>query len=60
MNARRLLVFAHDLRVGGDPRALWLGGGLVFGSARSRWPVVPAAILAEPAGVSASDAVIEE
>jgi drug/metabolite transporter (DMT)-like permease len=28
-----LLVFAHDLRVGGDPRALWLGGGLVFGSA---------------------------
>jgi drug/metabolite transporter (DMT)-like permease len=28
-----LLVFAHDLRIGTDPRALWLGGGLVFGSA---------------------------
>jgi drug/metabolite transporter (DMT)-like permease len=28
-----LLVFAHDLRVGSDARALWLGGGLVFASA---------------------------
>jgi drug/metabolite transporter (DMT)-like permease len=28
-----LLVFAHDLHGGGDPRALWLGGGLVFASA---------------------------
>jgi drug/metabolite transporter (DMT)-like permease len=28
-----LLVFAHDLRIGTDPKALWLGGGLVFGSA---------------------------
>ncbi len=28
-----LLVFAHDLRAGTDPHALWLGGGLVFGSA---------------------------
>ena len=28
-----LLVFAHDLRLGGDARALWLGGGLVFASA---------------------------
>jgi drug/metabolite transporter (DMT)-like permease len=28
-----LLVFVHDLRVGGDARALWTGGTLVFGSA---------------------------
>jgi drug/metabolite transporter (DMT)-like permease len=28
-----LLVFAHDIRVGSDPHALWLGGGLVFASA---------------------------
>jgi drug/metabolite transporter (DMT)-like permease len=28
-----LLVFAHDLRLGGDPHALWVGGGLVFASA---------------------------
>jgi drug/metabolite transporter (DMT)-like permease len=28
-----VLVFAHDLRVGGDPAALWTGGALVFGSA---------------------------
>jgi drug/metabolite transporter (DMT)-like permease len=28
-----LLVFAHDVRVGTDPHALWLGGGLVFASA---------------------------
>jgi len=28
-----LLVFAHDLRFGTDPRALWVGGGLVFSSA---------------------------
>lgn len=28
-----LLVFVHDLQFGGDPRALWLGGGLVFASA---------------------------
>jgi len=27
------LVFAHDLHFGGDPRALWTGGGLVFASA---------------------------
>ncbi len=30
-----LLVFAHDLRLGTDPHALWLGGGLVFASALS-------------------------
>ncbi len=28
-----LLVFAHDLRGGSDPHALWLGGALVFASA---------------------------
>ncbi len=28
-----LLVFAHDLRLGGDPHTLWRGGGLVFASA---------------------------
>jgi drug/metabolite transporter (DMT)-like permease len=28
-----VLVFLHDLRVGGDARALWTGGALVFGSA---------------------------
>ena len=27
------LVFAHDLKVGGDDRALWIGGSLVFASA---------------------------
>jgi len=27
------LVFAHDLHLGGDPRALWTGGALVFASA---------------------------
>jgi len=30
-----LLVFAHDLRLGADPHALWVGGGLVFASAFS-------------------------
>ncbi len=29
------LVFAHDLSVGGDARALWIGGALVFASALS-------------------------
>jgi drug/metabolite transporter (DMT)-like permease len=27
------IVFAHDMTFSGDPRAFWIGGGLVFGSA---------------------------